>query len=125
MSSFQNKASLIHDDPDLFLEFLGAYHEGKWEQYRWYDLDVELIPNPSGCGCKVGIDCDDSFSREDVVKFSKYLSYQCCQFVCGKTEIVLAYKLYVKIYGKKTREVSVNTDVSLDQNKKYYGPKVL
>lgn len=114
---------LLQDDPDLFLEFLGSYHEAKWEKNGWYDLDSTI----HFCGNKVIVEVYDGDDPVEKCKTQhyKYLQYQLSQFAVGKSEIVSSFELYRKIYGKKTREVSVQTEVSLDQNKKYYGPKVL
>lgn len=116
--------ALLHDDLDLFLEFLGAFHEDKWKMESWYDLVVDI----SFCGkfsVKVYDWEDDGWSVASIVKFTKYVQYQLCQYTCGKSQIVSAFADYKKIWGKKTREVSVQTEVSLGQDKKYYGPKVL
>jgi hypothetical protein len=124
MSSSQKRMALLHDDLDLFLEFLGAFHEDKWKMESWYDLDSYL----EYCGkFKVIVYDweDDGWSVGSIAKFTKYVQYQLCQYTIGKSQIVSAFEDYKKIYGKKTREVSVQTEVSLDQNKKYYGPKVL
>lgn len=125
MSVTQNKEYFCDIfDADTFLEFLGAYHRAKWEENYWYDIDVEITKT---CGVtRIKTDPNqEGYNRDWVNKFKKYLAYQCCQYANMKSEIVFAYDLYVKQYYKKTRNISTQTDVSLDTNKKYYGPKVL
>lgn len=116
---------LLRDDPDRFLEFLSEYHEEKWDEHGWHDLDC-YIQHISGFKYKVKVyDWEDDWSVGQIAKFTKYILYQLCQYTVGKSEICSAFWNHKMLYGKKTREVSVQTEVSLDQNKKYYGPKVL
>lgn len=125
MSSYQKRMFLLQDDTDLFLEFLGSYHEVKWENNGWYDLDCEIQHSGGKFMVEVFAGAITPMAKKCKMKFTKYIQYQLSQYTDGKSEIVSSFGLYKKIYGKKTREVSVQTEVSLDQNKKYYGPKVL
>jgi hypothetical protein len=125
MSVNQKKAERIWSLDENFLEFLGEYHENKWEKNNWYDIDciIETIGVLPLYEIKV-YQSDTIFTRSELTKFKKYLQYQIQQYACGKNELVYSYDIYLKL-NKKTRNISTQTDVSLDVNKKYYGPKVL
>lgn len=124
MSYPHKRIYVLLDDPDLFLQFLSEYQQEKWEKHCWHDIDSFL--EVSGGKFSVRAYADDvSFSPNDIIKFVKYVSFQLAQYTTGKCEICCAFDAFKKTYGKETREVSVQTEVSLDQNKKYYGPKVL
>ena len=115
-------------DPDTFLDFLAIYHEGKWEEKQWECFDVYLSLHGLSSRPHLKIDllqCDQS--SDDKNTFRKYLTYQWHQLMRGKYEIRCAYLMYLEKVTKKnkTRNISTQTDVSLDKFKKYYGPKVL
>ena len=125
MSSLQKRIEFLkHCDGDTFIEFLGQYHSAKWDEYRFYDMDTPEILF-CGDGYRIKTSCDAFTSAADMMRFQKYLQFQSQQYMRGKSEICSAFENYVQLYGKKTSEVSVQTEVSLDQNKKYHGPKVL
>lgn len=110
-------------DPDTFLEFLGTYQEDKWEKNNWYDIDS--YPKISTNGY-FSIDIDyhqGDYSKDKITAYKKYVIYQYLQYSSGKNEIRMAYDLYTKVYVKKTREVSTQTEVSLSPNKKYFTNK--
>jgi len=112
-------------DGDLFLEFLGDYHEEKWTHRMWYDIDCYI---EKSCG-NIEVKCYNydegyKFCNAELAAFKKYVLYQYIQVCCSKP-VSKAWAMYCKIYGKKTRNISTQTEVSLDTNKKYYGPKVL
>ena len=109
---------------DLFLEFLGDYHDDKWERNTWYDIDCYIEKSCGNIVVKVYNTNDTDYSNAELIAFKKYVLYQYLQLCCNKS-ISKAWTMYYKIHGKKTRNISIQTDVSLDTNKKYYGPKVL
>ena len=115
-----------YDLDENFLEFLGVYHEDKWEKYYWYDIDCIITTNKSSQSVDIKVyNTDDTdYSKEELRKFKKYLMYQVSQFICKRGSTRVAYDMYLEL-NKKTRNISTQTDVSLDVNKKYYGPKVL
>ena len=123
MSYPHKRIYVLLDDPDLFLQFLSEYHEAKWEKHCWHDIDSYLEVSGGEFSVRAGAGSD--YSSADIIKFVKYVSFQLAQYTLGKCEICLAFDTFKKQYGKKTSEVSSQTAVSLDQNKKYYGPKVL
>ena len=122
MSVTQNKEA-VKINGETFLEFLGSYHEAKWEANNWYDMGGDVIHANRKVIVNVFNDDDTEFSNEQLMKFKKYLLYQFSQYYCGKSEIRMAYELYVKVYGKKTRSISTQTEVSLSPNKKYFTNK--
>lgn len=128
MSVTQNSYAVgaLGDIDENFLEFLGEYHEAKWEKNYWYDIDccITTFKHSNSFDVKVYNSDDTDYSKTELIKFKKYLQYQIQQYMCGKIEIRYSYDNYLKL-NKKTRNISTQTDVSLDTNKKYYGPKVL
>ena len=126
--SVPKNTNWLDDIDENFLEFLGEYHEDKWEKNYWYDIDVVIVTNKlvsnNSYDLKVYNTDDTDYSKEELTKFKKYLQYQLQQYAVGKVELVYSYGIYLKL-NKKTRNISTQTDVSLDANKKYYGPKVL
>ena len=113
-------------DPDTFLDFLEQYHEGKWITNQWEEIEVYLSLHGQRCSPSMKVDLSQcACSADDKNCFRKYILYQWNQLLRGKDEIRCSYFMYLKLHGKKTRNVSCQTEVSLDSNKKYYGPKVL
>lgn len=111
-------------DADTFLEFLGSYHASKWEENSWYDVEgcLRILYDIGKVDVK-DLEYPDDWNKEQMTKFCKYLGYQYSQYFRGKNEIRLAYELYQKVYHKKTRNISTQTEVSLSPNKKYFTNK--
>lgn len=118
MSFPKNQGYVGKIDADTFLEFLGAYHEAKWEANDWYDIEATIDFNKNLFKLS-----NEDYDAKYITKFKKYLNYQYSQYCGGKSEIRLAYELYIKIYNKKTRNISTQTEVSLSPNKKYFTNK--
>lgn len=111
-------------DGDTFLEFLGDYHEAKWEENDWYDVDGCITINHLSRKVDVkNLEYPDNWNKDKMIKFCKYLDYQLQQWYQRYGKVRYAYDLYVKVYHKKTRNISTQTEVSLSPNKKYFTNK--
>ena len=89
--------------------------------YRCVIVTNKLVSNNS-YDLKVYNTDDTDYSKEELTKFKKYLQYQLQQYAVGKVELVYSYGIYLKL-NKKTRNISTQTDVSLDVNKNIMGLK--